>query len=360
MRSPDFNNTSPESGNKRKEEADDFLYFATEDLEYFLDFDEGDMPENVPEPMPEDTDESNLGTAGLPLIVDRQGDLIAVDMLIGKASERWKFDNLVDLGLVFASFDNYEDKKSEEDLKLIADCNRETDDLRSKYGKLGGVDISAENIAFITKNLTEFRREYKFGAGGKCYSRFQKIAVIPYFQKKGEYKPGSMNKFSLTHEMIHFKGFNAISITKDYDLYERQAGLSLARDKKDEKGNKIKYRAFVNLCEGMVDSLAAETMRNERGDFAISYPLQQDLLEKLIRKIFESSFPGDFESPQEVYSMFAKAHFDGKLGRISRVVNKLFGPGTFLKMAQLDCSTDYEDVKKLGNFIEDLEPIKGI
>ena len=76
-------------------------------------------------------------------------------------------------------------------------------------------------------------------------------------------------------------------------------------------------------------------------------PKEREILNNLIEKLYFKN-KDKFKNEEEVFDLFAKSVFTGKLSW-GRLVNKTFGKGTFKKLTELD-----ENVEKLEEFVNDL------
>jgi len=78
----------------------------------------------------------------------------------------------------------------------------------------------------------------------------------------------------------------------------------------------------------------------EKGDWkAVSYSSQRDVLNYVCAEI-QKQFPQQFKNPDEVYNLFLRAHFTGRLLLIARLVEKTFGEGSFRLLGNM--GTDSE------------------
>jgi len=67
--------------------------------------------------------------------------------------------------------------------------------------------------------------------------------------------------------------------------------------------------------------------------YPYGYEKECKKLWSLIREIYEQN-KGDFSSQEEVFTLFAKAAFSGRILDVARLVEKTFGKGSFRKLGE--------------------------
>ncbi len=268
-----------------------------------------------------------------------------------------------------------EREKTAEELAIIALANEATDALRVKHGA-DPVEMPAKNIHVVRAD--EWSRDTR----GEYEAKLQGAVMAENPTRLG-------TAATVFHEMAHFKSFFSLEDTGK-GLHERRVGL--------EMGVGLNRRPrFTELNEAVTEELtarfleanrthplfAAETERHEShkelldgvrnaeghamipkdaygsrihqvdGEFVVdnevpSYPIERRALNTLIDKLHEKN-EADFKDREEIFDLFAKAMFTGKLLVLSRLLEKTFGKGTLKKIAetQLDAEGFEELIDKL-------------
>lgn len=311
------------------------------------------------------------------------------------------FDNQI-----FGYLKGKEREKTPEELQVIALANDMTNEIRRQYG-LDDFDVPANNIHIVRKEHWPEER-----ADSEAYYSSMLQAVVSL---EDDEKILLMKK--TLHEMLHFKSYNAIQSTKEERPYIKgyRVGLTVT----ERSGNNIylgslneavteemvkrfvtknkNYLRFLenplfseeikksqeiiaayhdakNIYDGNIfteDTFYANIKKvsEENSDgsqptrihltaFNFAYSRERKNLNMIINKIFERN-PGQFNSQEEIFDIFAKAMMTGNILPIGKLMDKTFGRGTFDKFTELDKSglslfEDPRKAEKQDKFIESL------
>ena len=282
------------------------------------------------------------------------------ERVVGASDEQKRAEILVDFK------DNFEEKKLREikeheipktpdDIEVINLANKATNEIRRKYG-FSDFDIPPENIVIVDEP------HWGWGDGGDnaYFSSTGQIIATPY--------SGQNFNFArlMFHEMLHFKSFGSLRVSKDgRTMTEDRSGLQ-ARTRKGKM-------YFKNLNEAVTETLTKDFItglfRNMDQRFAkevqeleqrgivpenlgegmiFGYEQQRKALNTLVDKIFEKN-SDIFDSREEVFGIFIKSMFSSNLLAVGKLIDKTFGVGTFRKLGRLDSDQD-----KLTKFVSSL------
>ena len=277
-----------------------------------------------------------------------------------------------------------EREKTPEELQIIAIANEVTNELRKKYG-LDDFDIPAQNIHIIKEDEWPER-----GKGSAMYvSSFQGVAT-----REQESNLVSLEK--ILHEMLHFKSYNAIQVTKSEDPQLAEYRLGLVVRSRD---GETMY--FKNLNEAVTAEITKELMRKAaRGPLfekeaedtrklselyphataadgeplfdddtyqaqlldkttlrdkigrllgtersrkisveKFTYREERSILAELVAKLFERNRK-DFHNADEVMDLFKKSMMTGNILSLGKLIDGTFGTGTLRKIGELDSDID--------------------
>lgn len=273
---------------------------------------------------------------------------------------------------IFDDLAEKEREKSPEELQLIGIANDMTNEIRRQYG-LDDFDVPPENIHIIKKE--------------KWPENYDSTSAFYNSELQGVVMEDHHSRIVFTarmlHEMLHFKSYNALQVTKENDsrLKGYRVGLTVAA----RNGKEIYFRSLNEaVTEEMTKRLTAkisndpllsdevrqtqkimaenrhirpaftedtfyaaikkEIIKNKdesqttkiqvtSNDFV--YKQQRKNLNTLIDKIFERN-PEKFTAREEVFEVFAKGMMTGNILPIGKLIDKTFGQGTFNKFSDLD------------------------
>ncbi|KKS01474.1 MAG: hypothetical protein UU54_C0004G0022 [Candidatus Yanofskybacteria bacterium GW2011_GWA2_41_22] len=249
----------------------------------------------------------------------------------------------------------HEIPKTPEDIEVINLANEATNEIRRKYG-FSNFDIPPENIVIVDEP------HWGWGEGGDnaYFSSTGQIIATPY--------SGQNFNFArlMFHEMLHFKSFGSLRVSKD--------GKTMTEDRSGLQARMHKGKMyFKNLNEAVTETLTKNFItglfRNKDQRFTkevqeleqrgiapenlgegmiFGYGQQREALNALVDKIFEKN--GDiFDSKEEVFGIFVKSIFNNNLLALGKLIDKTFGVGTFRKLGRLDSDQD-----KLTKFVSSL------
>lgn len=324
------------------------------------------------------------------LLMKHMEKFSSVERVVGKIPDDDKEEIIQKIGERFGnqSFRELEGKEREktpEEIKIISLVNDATNEVRRMYG-LEDFDVPPGNVHIIKEN------EWPKKQGG-----LYRIELQGVLMKEDPVKMAFMVK--TFHEMIHFKSYNSMQVTKEDDPnldWHRLGLIIITRDGK--------HLYFRNLNEAVTeeiskrfasklfnDPLFSEETRQTRdvmennpqavvsgtddplfdddtyyaeiigrssgfqneervsiGTSHFSYKKERMVLENLIDKIFERN-PEKFNDRNEVFEIFAKGMMTGNILPVGRLMDNSFGRGTFRKIGEID-----KDVNKLEEFVSRL------
>ena len=289
---------------------------------------------------------------------------------------------------IFEDLAEKEREKSPEELQLIEIANDLTNEIRRQYG-LENFDVPAENIHIIKKE--------------KWPENYDSTSAFYNSELQGVVMEDHHSRLVLTarmlHEMLHFKSYNALQVTKEADpkLKAYRVGLTVVT----RKGNEIYFRSLNEaVTEEMAKRLTTELSGNPllsdevkqtqkimaenkhvrpaftedtffaaikkeviknkdesqttkiqvtSNDFV--YKQQRKMLNTLVDKIFDRN-PEKFTNKEEVFGVFAKGMMTGNILPIGKLMDKTFGQGIFNKFSEMDKNRQAVDEQE--KFIESL------
>lgn len=295
---------------------------------------------------------------------------------------------------IFEDLKGEEKEKTPEELQIISLANTATNEIRRKYG-LKNFNIPPKNIHVISEMAWPAEKK-----GFALYNSLLQVIAI----REQPVKMVFIKKIS--HELLHFKSYNALQITdgESPELGEYRVGLTLhTRD-----GQR---RLFTNLNEAVTEEIiknsaaklfdnplfAEEIKQTENiiarypqavansgeplfnndvyyaeveGEKSLSkavsrlldtqekskkitvegfgYQAERKILNTLIDKILEKN-PDKFKSSEEVFEIFAQGMMTGNILPVGRLIDKTFGIGTLRRIGELD-----QNIKEQENFVNSL------
>jgi len=292
-----------------------------------------------------------------------------------------------------AQFKKFEYPKSEKEISLIDFANIETDELMQQAG-VEPYDIPLENFHIIPPEL------YKKAAGdtGTATTFNSKQGIIFDAQ---HFRDNPLN-FAATalHETLHLKAHFSLEVEQNPEDKNKiettpyREGVTIRALQK--YGHHGQYHAHFNgLHEAIVATqeqkslpkilnlpefaeekewLQSEEAKELRKKLAkeknipeddiiwvgkkgkndwekLSYLQPKRALDYVCSEI-QKQFPDKYNSPDEVFKEFLKAHFTGQLLPIARLIEKTFGEGSFRILGNMDASRDsgvmhLESLKKM-------------
>lgn len=272
----------------------------------------------------------------------------------------------------------FERKKTKDEIRLIKYLNKYLKEFVKKYNQKI-VEIPPERIHFLTKE--------SFLERDKITKKRARGAFLPTSQEILVFAPERIDKLdlaqSIIHEMIHFNSFGSLE-RREGKVRIRRLGLAI-KTKKDKRPyfflslnealTTELVKRFVNeyfpkipnlrndfkkirkalsqielwgRFEGEIKELKDEIawidlakIEERRGEILekgeplikiYSYWRERKALKRIIQIIYWKNRER-FNSEEDVFTLFAKAYFSGRLLELARIIEKTFGKGSFRKIA---------------------------
>lgn len=249
-----------------------------------------------------------------------------------------------------------EREKTEDEIMLIEALNQASNENLALFG-LERFDVKPEHVHILDlKNFEAFIKKEGLmdieSSSGKVEGCFSPSRQLIALSDQGE---DIFNyAYDLAHEMTHFKSYHSHNLRRINkwgifpidNLSIRRSGLSI---KIKEGGG----TAFIDVDEAMTDQLALITLRAVIGnaeffdklpqkikeDFSVrlenkfgrSYLEEKIRFWELITEIYNKN-KDRFKNEQEVFDVFVKGYFTGKILEAARLVENTFGKGSFRKI----------------------------
>ncbi len=323
----------------------------------------------------------------------------SIDRVVGKISEKEKEQILRYSGESFSDqvFDHLkrvERKKTSNELQIIDMVNNLTNEIRQKYG-VENFDVPPDNIHIVSDEKWSDKK-------GTAYfnSGMQGVVMRENFSNMG-----FTNK--VIHEMLHFKSYSALQVTKKENPELVDYRLGLTANTRD--GEKI---YFMSLNEAVTEEMTKRTVLKildnklfideanqtkeviakypkavrESGEplfdedtiyaeaegrklwkesigrlfgkpvdsrikihtEAFTYKQERKILYTLVDKIFKKNVC-KFQDKEEVFEVFFKGMITGNILPLGRIVDETFGSGTLRQIGELDY-----DIEAQKKFVESL------
>ncbi len=275
-------------------------------------------------------------------------------------------------------FKKFEYPKSEKEIALINFANKETSQLMREAG-IEPYDIPAENYHIIPPEL--YKKVADDDGIATASNTGQGIIFdAQYFRDN----PVNFGVVAL-HESLHLKAYFSMEVQENGDkisktsyregvaiqalqryrhrgeYHQHFSGLHEAIVAETEKRllpKLLDHPELVTEKKWLMSDEAMEMRRKftkerkipeddiiwvgKKGNDdwrVISYPRQRDVLSYICAEI-QKQFSNEYQSADDVYKIFLKAHFTGQLLHLGRLVEKTFGEGSFRLLGNMD--TDNE------------------
>jgi len=291
---------------------------------------------------------------------------------------------------VFEDLEHKERKKTPEEIQIIALANKMTNEIRQKYG-LGKFDIPLDNIHIINEDAWSTRED-----GVAFYQLMSQRIVL----KEQSAKIVFVKK--MIHEMLHFKSYSALQVTKGDHLKLKEYRSGLTMNTRDGKKNffsnlneaiteEITKKLVVKLFDHLLfaqeiketnnviekysravtasgeplfnkDTFYAKTeygkLKNESSKTQhktqrisserFTFSKERKILNILINKLFEKN-ADKFQSTDEIFEIFAKGMLTGNILVIGKLIDRTFGSGILRQIGELgkDIDGQYKFVDSL-------------
>lgn len=266
--------------------------------------------------------------------------------------------------------------KTPEQIEIIEFLDRETNKIAEEFNG-EALNVPPKNIHII--NTAEFAAYLR-----KADPKLEKVpdALIV---KEGDARfsinlqgivtaHGDLDLFAITrilaHEMFHCKSFQSLRIDVDLEkrprAISRRAGLAITKraDFKKNMLTDLNEAITEYLVRRMMEGLSAnrsllpDALKERTRDlnkeefvdslYRPSYTLEQIRLVTIMDEII-NKHPNEFKTREDVLRVFGEAYFKGGLIKLSKLIDKTFGKGSFISFAKegLPPST-HDKSKKTG------------
>jgi len=239
--------------------------------------------------------------------------------------------------------------------------------------------IDPEKLSWYSKRLLAGKKE-----SGETEGRYCSFGQFLYALVSKE--KSRLRVFqNISHELLHFFSFQSFRYLSEGKLEPRRVGIGMACGKEE-----LKRDYFHRLNDGLTEMLvqrfdqryfslipylkkdlkerermkerilkdypqdrerieeiaSVSTTRLPSGMYKTvienyGYPKEREELKRIISKIYSTNRER-FSSIEEVFTLFAKAYFQGPILEIARLIEKTFGKGTFSRLAK-DWAKEVED-----------------
>ena len=271
-------------------------------------------------------------------------------------------------------FKSIEHEKTPDELKLLLAVDNLTSEIAKNYGAKEPASVLPDNVHIVDKEilkklfLDEFKMEAKKNLSGFFSMRSQAVFVI-----EGQ----NINEllYLVAHEMYHFKGYGSFQVKKSPEgearYAQRRGGWGIVMPKR-------KQNAFQDMDEAVTDMLTAKTIsgivdqvdnigiskeiadeiknkyqEDPEAAYYLGYVFEKERLWDLLTEIYRKN-KDRFENIDDVFDLFAKTIFTGKLINVARLIEKTFGKGSFRKIGE-DGLPKTETEKEIDKELEDME-----
>jgi hypothetical protein len=295
----------------------------------------------------------------------------SIERIAGKATESEKeevldaFDARFD-DQRFQGFEQFEREKTAEEIQIIGIANEATDELRGQYG-LKPRPIPLDNIHI-------FQNE-KWDNELSGFFRMKRQAIA---------MPGSRSRLNFLevslHELVHFKSYNSVQITKDLkSLTDYRCGLLVV-----SRDGAVDQLKAINeaLTEELVIRLFKESSKNslfeqekkkteevmrsnprakkkdgsslfeedtyyvdkEDGSpdiytYKFTYGNARRFLRSFMQELYIRNAAG-FRSEEDVFQVFARAAMTGNILPLGKLVDRTFGSGSLKSFGGLGANVE--------------------
>ncbi|MCK6462676.1 MAG: hypothetical protein L6Q29_02545 [Candidatus Pacebacteria bacterium] len=267
-------------------------------------------------------------------------------------------------------------EKSPIEKELIEAADSELNDIMHKAG-VKPFGVSAKNIHLVPPEL--FREIDKTGGDAITFDQHRAIFIDAEKHRNNSLDFGKV----IFHELFHLKGHLAVEVEEDGDGGDAtvyRSGLTAYSSQKKDNEHKT-HKHFSGLEEGLagelerryfkkliehpalkkqkewLESKAAKEVKEkisksrnipveeinnvkENGYFeTFSYPFHRQVLNLITSEIYNKN-KDKFKSEEEVLNIFIKAHFDGKILPMSRLIADTFNKDVLRMISMMDGKKD--------------------
>ena len=239
-----------------------------------------------------------------------------------------------------------ERNKTPDETAIINLANQETNNVIERFG-VPPMDVPLGNIhVFSKKEYADFTSEVAEDTDpSQTDAIFSTGTQIIAMEDQGE----NLVEFTkrVLHEMYHLKSYQSVDFARKSEKRHKMRRMGMAIALRGDSADRIVF-AFKNLNEALTESLsmlslAGMTARSdlpgalskqlEQGHGKFSYVKEMDKMSQLIELIYDKN-KEKFGNKWEVYKVFFKAAFSGKLLEAARLIEKTFGKGSFRKLGE--------------------------
>ena len=322
------------------------------------------MREKITDNLPPENEEKRIRDSGISRVVTKDPELGKLGLKI--------FKDIFENKQLFEG--SPEREKTEIELSLIRQINERLKPFVERYGG-EFIKVRPENIHILDpKKMSKewwkiFKERFGEGDRGACFTFGQSITMI-LIRGEDEYCFSE----ALSHELMHLNSFHSVDVrdrNEEVGFRERRTGMVVI----SKEGNKAYFQGineaiteeltvrfardnfsdFPELREG-IDSRKsfAESFGENKPDLANIvirsfqrkgrlwmysigdvkiYERERKYLKDVVASIFEKN-RGRFPSEEDVFEIFVRAYFSGKMLELAKLVEDTFGRGAFRKMGE--------------------------
>ena len=239
-----------------------------------------------------------------------------------------------------------ERNKTPDETAIINLANQETNNVIERFG-VPPMDVPLGNIhVFSKKEYADFTSEVAEDTDpSQTDAIFSTGTQIIAMEDQGE----NLVEFTkrVLHEMYHLKSYQSVDFARKSEKRHKMRRMGMAIALRGGSADRIAF-AFRDFNEALTESLSMLSLAGvmARGDLPaalskqleqdygkFSYAKEMDKMSQLIELIYGKN-KEKFENKWEVYKVFFKAAFSGKLLGIARLIEKTFGKGSFRELGK--------------------------
>jgi hypothetical protein len=273
------------------------------------------------------------------------------------------------------NFRKFEYPKTEKELKVISLINKETNRLLEEVG-VKPFDVSSDNFHIVPPEIYKKVRNKEDGSSASTSFEYQ---LMIFDAEKS--RDNSMNFLADSlHELLHLKAHTSIQVDKDNEkikshLFREGMGIGASAKKIKEVGRHTHFNGLheaivatqekKSFCELVDNPIFEEERRmmelpesikakkkvsektnipedefmwidtNKKKFFSFGYLSIRKTLDYVLEEI-QKEFSEKYASKDEVFKEFLKAHLQGGLLTIARLVEDTFGKGGFRLLGNME------------------------
>ena len=254
-----------------------------------------------------------------------------------------------------------EREKSQDEKEIVRDILAKMPDFVKRYGGKPVDSVVLDNIHFLDKG--KFDDEANLASAEQCGAFNPFCQFLYVIGAEGNLK----NAHTVCHELLHLNSFQSLWFKENNgeEVFNiRRSGFTIhGKDDGDtiyfneiseaiteELSIRFEEENFADLSIIGAEVKKRDKFKKEAGlsmkdvlainkkdssiDFAFySYSGERKKLNKIIDDIYDRNHDR-FASVEEVFDVFARAYFTGKLLPVAHLIEKTYGKGAFRKIAQ--------------------------